>query len=107
MFVNLVRFPALVEGREAAFVEWFEHSNIVYLEFPGFVLRRLLRAADGSYAAVVEHESEATFMAMHTSPERQRMWDEVEPLLEGLPEPAFFDVVDEALPEAGTLQARS
>lgn len=96
MFVNLVRFPAPAAGAEAAFVEWFKHSNTIYREFPGFVSRRLLRAADGSYAAVVEHESDTTFIAMHTSPERQRMWDEVEPLLQGRPEPAFFDVVDEA-----------
>lgn len=107
MFVNLVRFPALVEGQEAAFVEWFAHSNKVYRDFPGFVLRRLLHSTDGSYAAVVEHESEATFMAMHTSPERQRMWDEVEPLLRGRPEPAFFEVVDETYPEACALEARS
>lgn len=107
MFVNLVRFPALVEGREAAFVEWFERSNKVYRDFPGFVLRRLLRSADGSYAAVVEHASEATFMAMHTSPERQQMWDEVEPLLQGRPEPALFEVVDEVLPESCSLEDRS
>ena len=107
MFVNLVRFPVPADGAEAAFVEWFDRSNTVYRDFPGFVSRRLLRAADGSYAAVVEHESEATFMAMHTSPERQRMWAEVEPLLQGGPEPAFFEVVDEARAEVGTPGVRS
>jgi antibiotic biosynthesis monooxygenase (ABM) superfamily enzyme len=99
MFVNLVRFPPLQEGREAAFVEWFKASNNVYRDFPGFISRRLLRSRDGSYAALVEHESEATFMAMHTSPEREAMWAEVEPLLQGGPEPAFFEVVEEARPD--------
>jgi antibiotic biosynthesis monooxygenase (ABM) superfamily enzyme len=96
MFVNLVRFPAPRQGQEAAFVEWFERSNKVYRNFSGFRSRTLLRAVDGSYAAVVEHESETTFMAMHTSPERAGMWAEVEPLLQGRPEPAFFDVVEQA-----------
>lgn len=96
MFVNLVRFPPVPQGEEAAFLDWFKRSNEVYRQFPGFVSRRLLRSADGRYAAVVEHDSESTFMAMHTSPEREAMWAEVEPLIEGLPEPAFFEVVEEA-----------
>lgn len=107
MFVNLVRFPALVEGHEAAFVEWFKRSNKIYQDFPGFVSRRLLRSTDGSYAAIVEHESEATFMAMHTSPERETMWAEVEPLLQGRPEPAFFDVVDQTHTVFGAVGVRS
>lgn len=96
MFVNLIRFPAVRSGREDEFLAWFERSSKVYREFPGFVSRRLLRSADGRYAAVVEHDSEATFMAMHTSPERAALWAEVEPLLEGNPEPSFFQVVHEA-----------
>jgi hypothetical protein len=63
-------------------MEWFQRSNKVYQDFPGFVSRRLLRSTDGSYAAIVEHEGETTFMAMHTSPERETMWAEVEPLLQ-------------------------
>lgn len=56
MFVNLIRFPALTEGQEAAFVARLQPSTQVYREFPGFVPRRLLRWTDGSYAAVVENE---------------------------------------------------
>lgn len=93
MFLNLVRFPAVRSGREDDFLAWFEESNDVYRTFPGFVSRRLLRSADGSYAAVVEHQSEATFMAMHTSSDRAAMWEKVEPLIEGRPEPGFFEVV--------------
>lgn len=33
---------------------------------------------------------------MHTSPDRETMWGEVEPLIEGRPEPAFIEVVEEA-----------
>jgi antibiotic biosynthesis monooxygenase (ABM) superfamily enzyme len=99
MFVNLIRFPALREGQEAAFVEWFKRSNDIYRGFPGFVSRRLLHSRDGSYAAVVEHASESTFMAMHTSPEREALWGEVEPLLQGQPEPSFFELVEGTLAE--------
>jgi Antibiotic biosynthesis monooxygenase. len=99
IFVNLVRFPSLRQGKEAEFQEWFKRSNQVYRHFPGFHSRRLLRTADGSYAAVVEHQSKATFMAMHTSPERGGLWAEVQPLLEGRPEPMFYEVVEEARPE--------
>lgn len=47
----------------------------------------------GNYAAIVEHESEDSFMAMHLSKERQKAWEKVEPLLEGHPQPGFYDVI--------------
>ena len=47
----------------------------------------------GRYAAIVEHESEATFMAMHLSDARQEAWRRVEPLLTGSPTPHFYTVV--------------
>ena len=96
MFVNIVEFPPLKPGADAAFRQWFQESNAVYQRFDGFVSRRLLKATNegGGYAAIVEHASEATFMAMHTSPERQTLWANVAPLLEGSPKPAFYDVVE-------------
>lgn len=105
MFVNVVEFPPVVDGRDAEFREWFEWSNGVYAAFDGFVSRRLLEdtAAPGRYAAIVEHESEATFMAMHTSDARQHAWKRLEPLLAGSPAPHFYTVVptaDRAVPTA-------
>lgn len=96
MFINIIEFPKIREHKQAAFEEWFALSNEVYAKFPGFLSRRLMRPLrnTGSYAAIVEHESEATFMAMHTSPERQRVWEMVEPLIEGKPTPRFYEVVD-------------
>lgn len=98
MFVNIVEFPPLVDGRDAEFREWFEWSNGVYAAFDGFVSRRLLQdtAAPGHYAAIVEHASEATFMAMHTSEARQQAWERVEPLLTGSPAPHFYSLVSSA-----------
>jgi heme-degrading monooxygenase HmoA len=60
-------------------------SKEVYEKFDGFVSRRLLTPTKGRgrYVAIVEHESEKTFMAMHLSDERQKAWAKVEPLLKG------------------------
>lgn len=98
MFVNIVEFPAVVDGRDAEFREWFEWSNGFYAAFDGFVSRRLLQdtAEPGRYAAIVEHASEDTFMAMHTSETRQQAWERVEPLLTGSPSPHFYTVVSSA-----------
>lgn len=95
MFVNVVEFPAVAEGRDAEFRAWFEWSNGVYAGFDGFVSRRLLEDTKmpGRYAAIVEHESEATFMAMHLSGARQEAWKRVESLLTASPTPHFYTVV--------------
>lgn len=100
MFINLIEFPPVNAGKDREFREWFEWSNRVYARFAGFSSRRLLKANDeaGGYWAIVEHESEATFMAMHTSPERAEVWAKVEPLLAGKPTPRFFDVVISSQP---------
>lgn len=100
MFVNVVKFPPIVEGRDAEFRSWFEWSNQVFAGFEGFVSRRLLEDTTVSkqYAAVVEHESEATFMAMHRSDARQEAWERVEPLMDGSPEPHFYTEVSASDP---------
>lgn len=95
MFVNIVEFPLVRKGKDEEFRKWFEWSNTIYAEFDGFISRRLLKPTEAgeNYAAVVEHESEKTFMAMHLSDERQKAWARVEPLLEGSPSPHFYEVV--------------
>lgn len=94
MFVNIVKFPAIKKGKEREFREWFFWSNDLYAGFPGFISRRLLKSTStGGYAAVVEHESEETFMAMHASERRVEAWKRVQPLLEGKPQPDFYEMV--------------
>ena len=68
-FVNLVNFPPIRPGKEAEFLEWFRWSNELYSKHKGFISRTLLKPTEGNpnYAAIVEHESEETFMAMHLS----------------------------------------
>lgn len=93
MFVNIVEFPQIKKGKDEEFRKWFAWSNTVYEKFDGFISRRLLKPTKGNYAAIVEHESEETFMAMHLSEERQKAWERVEPLLEGSPTPSFYNVI--------------
>lgn len=69
MFIALVTFPEVPADRETAFRSWFAWSNEELAGVDGLQSRRLLRAPNGSYSALVEHDSEATFSAMHARPE--------------------------------------
>lgn len=95
MFVNMVEFPPIKKGRDEEFRKWFEWSNSVYERFDGFISRRLLKPSKGKrkYIAIVEHQSEESFMAMHLSDERQKAWEKVEALLRGSPTPHFYEVI--------------
>jgi antibiotic biosynthesis monooxygenase (ABM) superfamily enzyme len=94
MIVNIVHFPPIKAGKDAEFREWFAWSNEEYAKHKGFIRRRLLKPRQGgNYAAIVEHESYETFMAMHTSPTRAEAYKRVEPLFDGGPTPHFYEVV--------------
>ena len=93
MFVNIVHFPSVKEGKDAEFREWFAWSNEVFARHTGFLSRKLLKPRKGgNYVAVVEHESYDTFMAMHTSPVHAEANQRVESLLNGDPTPEFYEV---------------
>jgi hypothetical protein len=47
----------------------------------------------GTCAAVVEHESHETFMAMHSSPIHEEAEKRVRALLDGHPTPRFYEVI--------------
>ncbi len=94
MFINIIHFPPIKPGKDAEFREWFAWSNEQYARHQGFISRRLLQTREGgSYAAVVEHASYDTFMAMHTSPTQAQAAERVKPLLDGSPTPQFYEVV--------------
>ncbi|MCK9514742.1 MAG: antibiotic biosynthesis monooxygenase [Ottowia sp.] len=95
MFVNFVQFPKVKDGKDAEFRRWFADSNRAYASHPGFIRRILLqpREEGGNYAALVEHESHETFMAMHTSETQAELRKRVQPLLDGNPLPVFYDAV--------------
>ena len=56
MFVAIARFPEVPTEREAEFRAWFAWSNDLLRDIDGLQGRRLLRAPDGSYTALVEHK---------------------------------------------------
>jgi len=94
MFVNIIHFPPIKEGKDADFREWFAWSNEEYAKHKGFISRKLLLPREeGNYAAVVEHESYETFIAMHTSSTQAEANWRVKLLLDGSPTPEFYAVV--------------
>lgn len=96
MFVVIVHFPPIKEGKDAEFREWFAWSNSEFAKNKGYISRRLLKPLQGNtYAAIVEHESRDTFMAMHNSPGHDEAGKRVESLLDGNPTPTFYEVIAE------------
>ena len=96
MFVNIIHFPPIKEGKDAEFREWFKWSNKEYTKHKGFISRRLLQPREGgNYVGFVEHESYETFMAMHTSPTQAEAGKRVMLLFDGSPTPSFLEVVIE------------
>ena len=94
MFMAMVEFPAIKEGKEAAFLEWFAWSNEALAGLPGFIRRRLWKPSEGgNYMAVIEFESQETFLAMRANAIHDEAGRRVEPLLDGYPTPRFFEAV--------------
>ena len=95
MFTVIITFPAIKEGKDTAFREWFEWSSTEFVNHQGFIQRLLLKPVqgEGNYVAIVEHESRETFMAMHNSPAHEEAGRRVASLLDGHPVPLFYEVV--------------
>jgi heme-degrading monooxygenase HmoA len=95
MFVAIVQYPAIKQGKDEEFREWFSWSNGIFGQFEGFISRKLLipKKGSGNYVGVVEHESEETFMAMHSSEKHRKAGERVIPLFDGKPTPSFYEVI--------------
>ncbi len=93
MFVVIINFPPIRAGKDTEFQEWFARTNQTFANYKGFIGRRLLKPLKaGNYAAIVEHESQETFMAMHNSADHDEASKRVGPLLDGKPTPQFYEV---------------
>ena len=94
MFVVIINFPPIKEGKDAEFREWFAWTNKEFANYMGLIGRRLLKPTKGgNYAAIVEHESQETFTAMHNSPAHTEAGKRVGPLFDGSPTPQFYQVI--------------
>lgn len=96
MFVAVVRFPAVPADRDADFREWFAWSNDQLRDAAGLAGRRLLQGGDGSYVALVEHESKDTFARMHASPAASDVQRRLHQLIDDGPQAETYDVVEDA-----------
>lgn len=101
MFVAIVRFPDVPAEREDEFQQWFAWSNDELREADGLAGRRLLRAADGSYTAVVEHASAETFAAMHTTGVASHVQSRLGRILDEVPRAVTYEIVADLATPAG------
>ena len=94
MFIVIINFPPIKTGKDAEFREWFVQTNKEFANHKGLISRRLLKPIKGgNYAAIVEHESQETFMAMHNSPAHAEASKLIGPMLDGSPSPQFYEVI--------------
>ena len=94
MFVVVISFPPIKDGKDVEFQEWFTSSNRAFANFKGFISRKLLKPLEGGeYAAIVEFENEAAFQAMHSSPIHDEAGERVRPLFDRKPTPRFYETV--------------
>lgn len=93
MFVAIARFPDVPAEREEAFQAWFAWSNEQLREIHGLQGRRLLRATDGTYTALVEHQSAETFAAMHTTQVASQVHARLGDIVNDDPRAATFEVM--------------
>ena len=94
MFVVLISFPPIKEGKDDEFREWFAWSNEKFSNHKGFIRRRLLKPLEaGNYAAIVEFENRKAFKAAQGSPDHDAAGERVRPLFDGNPTPHFYEVI--------------
>lgn len=103
MFIALVRFPDIPSDRDEAFRDWFTWSNQQLAGTDGLHGRRLLRSTNVHYAALVEHESAASFAVMHAAPVVTEIQARLHQIVPEPPHGTQFHVVTEttAGPDAG------
>lgn len=93
MHIAIARFPAVPAERDSDFRDWFTWSNDQLRGTEGLKARRLLRAPDGSYTALVEHESATTFASMHTAETVTVIQQGLRRILPDAPQAIGYDVV--------------
>ncbi len=95
MFVVIINFPPIKEGKDDEFREWFAWTNKEFANYEGFIGRRLLKPVKGgTYAAIMEHKSRETFVAMSDSSAHAKAAERAALLFDGQPTVQFYEVID-------------
>lgn len=94
MVVVISHLPPVKAGKEAELLEWFAVASKEFAGMQGLIGWRLLKpVAGGGYTALIEHESQETFLAMKNSAVHAEAAKRLLPLLDGMPSPQLFEVV--------------
>ena len=93
MYIAIAHFPTVPAEKEQDLRDWFAWSNEQLREAEGLEGRRLLRAQDGSYIALVEHESASTFAEMLASEAVSMIHAGLGSILSNDPQATQYDVV--------------
>ena len=93
MHIAIARFPAVPAEHDKDFRDWFAWSNDQLRGMVGLRGRRLLRAPDGSYTALVEHDSAAAFAAMLTAEAVSMIHRGLGPILNDRGQAMSYDVL--------------
>ena len=94
MFISIVQFPAIKEGQDEAFKDWFKWSNSEFRKFSWFIRRSLLEPENGgTYVDIVKMETKEAFLAMHSSPIHEEAGKKVASLFQGNPKPTFYKII--------------
>ncbi|VFJ14355.1 antibiotic biosynthesis monooxygenase family protein [Candidatus Nitrosocosmicus franklandus] len=94
MIIVLGKFPAVYQGKEEEFEKWFNWSNQLLKGTPGLISRRLVKDRTGNYFAIVEFDSFDAFKAMHSSDVHKLIHKKASLLLNGMPKPEIFEVIN-------------
>ncbi|MDQ2756817.1 MAG: hypothetical protein M3Y71_09675 [Actinomycetota bacterium] len=93
MFIAIAKLPEVPTERDVEFQAWFAWSNDQLRDTDGLRGRRLLRAADGSYTALVEHDNAETWAAMHATEAASRVDAHLRELVPAEPAVTTYEVV--------------
>lgn len=94
----ITRFPTVPTRRDQDFRDWFATSNDELRDTAEVKSRRLLRAADGTYTALVEHRGASTLAVLHKAEAVSMIQAGLGSILSDRLEATEYDVVVDSFP---------
>jgi hypothetical protein len=101
MHISIVRFPTVTAELDKEYRDWFASSNDLLRGTAGLKGRRLLRAPEGSYTAVIEHDGASTFAAVHAAEAVSMVQSGLGRILSTCPQAMTYEVVEDFAASGG------